>query len=53
MTADISDSSFVLDSLLKTRVFPNFSAGNTFLFVKRFGDVKLSDRWYFIVSSLA
>ena len=53
VTADISDSSFVLDSLLKTRVFPNFSAGNTFLFVKRFGDVKLSDRWYFIVSSLA
>ena len=36
MTADINDSSFVLDSLLKTRVFPNFSAGNTFLFVKRF-----------------
>ena len=30
--ADISDSSFLLDSLLKAKIPPNFLAGNSFLF---------------------
>ena len=36
LSADISDSSFVLDSLLKAKIFRNFSAGNSFLLYKRF-----------------
>ena len=36
LSADISDSSFVLDSLLKAKIFPNFSAGNIFYFLTDF-----------------
>ena len=35
LSADISDSSFVLDSLLKATIFSNFSAGNSFLFFEK------------------
>ena len=48
LSADISDSSFLLDSLSKAKIFPNFSAGNSFLFFKRFWNVRLSDRCHFI-----
>ena len=36
MSADISDSSFLLDSLSKAQIFPNFSTDNSFLFFNRF-----------------
>ena len=52
LSADISDSSFVLDSLSKAKTFPNFSASNSFLIFKRFWNVRLSDRCHFIVSFL-
>ena len=32
LSADISDSSFLLDSLSKVKIFPNVAAGNSFLF---------------------
>ena len=32
LSADISDSSYFLDSLSKAKMFPNFSAGNGFIF---------------------
>ena len=48
LCADISDSSFVLDSLSKAELFPNFSTGNSFLFFKRFWNVRLSGRYHFI-----
>ena len=48
LSADISDSSFALDSLSKAKLFPNFSACNSFLFFKRFWNVRLSDRCHFI-----
>ena len=35
LSADIRDSSFVLDSLLKATIFSNFSAGNSFLFFEK------------------
>ena len=44
LSADISDSSFVLDSLSKAKTFPNFSAGNSFLFFNRFQNVGFSER---------
>ena len=53
LSADISDSSFVLDSLLKTKIFSNFSAGNRFLFFKRVWNLRLSYRCHFIISLLA
>ena len=53
LSADISDSSFALDSLSKAKLFPNFSACNSFLFFKRFSNVRLSDRCHFILSFLA
>ena len=31
LSTDISDSSFLLDSLSKPKKFPNFSAGSSFL----------------------
>ena len=31
LSADINDSSFLLDSLSKIKIFPNFSAGNSFI----------------------
>ena len=43
LSSDISDSSFVLDSLSKAELFPNFTAGDGFLFFKRFWNVRLSD----------
>ena len=33
MSADISDSRLLLDSLSKAKIFPNFSWGNSFLFL--------------------
>ena len=36
LSADISDSSFLLDSVSKAKILPNFSAGNSFLFFNRF-----------------
>ena len=36
LSADISDGSFLLDSLLRAKIFPSFSAGNSFPFYKRF-----------------
>ena len=48
LSANISDNSFLLDSLSKAKIFPNFSAGNSFLFFKRFWNVRLSDRCHFI-----
>ena len=53
LPADISDSSFILDSLSKAKIFSNFSAGNSFLFFKRCWNVRLSNRCHFAVSFLA
>ena len=50
LSANISDSSFVLDSLLKAKISPDFSAGNSFLFFKRYWNLSLSDRCHFVVS---
>ena len=51
LPADItSDSSFVLDSLSKAKMFPNVSAANSFLFFERVWNVRRSDRCYFIVN---
>ena len=36
LSADVIDSSFVLDSLSKAKIFPNSSAGNSFYFLKGF-----------------
>ena len=36
LSADISDSSFLLDSFSKVNIFPKVSAGNSFLFFKRY-----------------
>ena len=49
LSADISHSSFLLDSLSKAKIFPNFSAGNSFLFINRFWNVIVSDKRHFIV----
>ena len=48
LSPDTSDSSYVLDSLLKAKIFPCFSAGNSFLFFSRFWNVKLSNESHFI-----
>ena len=48
--ADISDSSFFLDSLSKAEIFPKFSSGNSFLFFKRFWNVRFCDRSHFILT---
>ena len=53
LSTDISDSNFVLDSFSKTKTFLNFSAGNSFLFFKRFWNARLSKRCHFIVSFFA
>ena len=54
LSADISDSSFLLGSLSKGKMFSNFSAGSSFLSCISFlSNVRLSDRCHFIVSFLA
>ena len=42
----MSDSKFLLDSFSKAKIFSNFSAGNNFLFFKRFR----SDRCHITVT---
>ena len=41
LSVAISDSSFILDSLSKAKMFPSFSEGNTFLFFDRFLKCKI------------
>ena len=36
LSANITDSSFILDSLSNAKIFQNFSTGNSFLFLKYF-----------------
>ena len=50
LSVDMSDSSFFLDSLSKAKLFPIFSAGNSFLFFSRFWNVRFSGRCHFIVT---
>ena len=49
LSSDIGDSSFLLDSLSKAKIFSNFSVGNSFLFLNWFWNVTYSDRCHFIV----
>ena len=47
--SDISDSSFLLDSWSKAKIFPNFSTGNSFLHPRsQIWIARLSDRCHFI-----
>ena len=43
LSADISDSSFLLDSLSKAKIYLNFATGSGFLFFKRFWKGFLAD----------
>ena len=43
-SADISVSSFLLDSFSTGEIFANLSAGNSFLVFNRFWNVRFSDR---------
>ena len=55
LSVDISDISFLLDSFSKAKIFPNFSTSSlagSFSF-KRFWNVRLSHRCYFIVTILS
>ena len=43
------DSSFLLDSFPKENIFPNYSAGNRFLFLNRFWYIRFSGRLMFFL----
>ena len=49
LSAGIRDSSFLLESLSKAKIFPNFSAGNLFFF-NRFWNERFSDRCRIILT---
>ena len=46
----VSDSTFLLDSFSKAKIFPNVSAVNSFLFRNRFSNPKVYDKCGFIVT---
>ena len=50
LSADISDNSFLLDSLSKAKIYLNFSTGSGFLFFNRFWNIRFSDRCHFILT---